>query len=181
MWRLSMKNPLGSSSQAACPSRGFSAWSGGWVYGHRVPVGCGFSSGLRCSPPRCPCSSPRHVFAWGANYLASMVSLFFLDSEWPRDMASTVTIGNMACEACRNIKIKQEYKAGKSGKWSERVGLDWKVVVGIELSLTSLLKHFGYLHWRYPMLERYKWVLTFEQRRNDIPLEPTIYQYAPFV
>lgn len=34
MWRLSVKNPLGSSSQAACPSKGFSAWYGGWVYGH---------------------------------------------------------------------------------------------------------------------------------------------------
>lgn len=36
-------------------------------------------------------------------------------------------IGNMACEACRDIKIKQEYKAGKGGK---RVGLDWEAVVG---------------------------------------------------
>lgn len=39
MWRLSMKNSLGSSSQAACPYRGFSAWSGGWVYGRSSPSG----------------------------------------------------------------------------------------------------------------------------------------------
>lgn len=39
MWQLSMKNPLGSNSQAVCLSRGFSAWYGGLVHGHSSPSG----------------------------------------------------------------------------------------------------------------------------------------------
>ncbi len=58
-----MKNPVGSTVKQHVLPEAFPLGLEVGFTAIAVPVGCGFCSGLRCSPPRCPCSSLRHVFA----------------------------------------------------------------------------------------------------------------------